>query len=72
MKRANPSDIRKCAEVAEYLKRAGVLFVPMPVLDESDHAVLLSELQNRLEAIATEAEAESNRARRDRTAGRGS
>lgn len=56
MNRASPSELRKSLEAAQALVRAGILFVPMPVLSETDHAALASQMHDRLETMAVQAE----------------
>lgn len=55
--RANPVEMRKALQAVETLKMAGLLFVPMPVLNEEDGVKLLAEMMQRLEAAIQEAEA---------------
>lgn len=57
MNRASPVDMRKALEVVEELKRAGILFVPIPVKNAVDQALLLSTLVDRLQEIEAEAKA---------------
>jgi hypothetical protein len=49
MNRASPVEMRKALEAVENLKKAGLLFVPMPVLSEADHAELLQEMMLRID-----------------------
>lgn len=56
MNRASPADLRKAIDAATTLMKAGVLFVPMPVLDEADHADLVAKLDQRLDQLASESE----------------
>lgn len=51
MQRASPVELRKALEVVETLKKAGVLFVPMPVLNKEDHERLIADFKVRLESI---------------------
>lgn len=51
IKRANPVEMRKALKAVEALKKTGVLFVPMPVLSEADHAKLLQDMMRRFEGI---------------------
>lgn len=53
MKRANVVDLRNAARAANDLTRAGVLFVPMPVLDTADHVALAKQAADRLEQMIT-------------------
>lgn len=52
MNQASPADLRKELEAAQALTKAGILFVPMPVLNEIDHAELQAEVVKRLGQIA--------------------
>ena len=45
MNRARPVDMRKALEIVQVLKDAGILFVPIPVLNE---ALMEIERQNSL------------------------
>lgn len=55
--RANPVEMRKALQAVDTLKMAGLLFVPMPVLNEEDGMKLLAEMMQRLETAIQEAEA---------------
>lgn len=57
MNRASPVDLRKAIEAAHTYVKAGLLFVPMPVLNEQDHAGLVAQADSRLETIIQESEA---------------
>lgn len=48
MNRASPIDLRKAADTAGVYVKAGLLFVPMPVLSEADHTDLLRQAHTRL------------------------
>lgn len=56
MNRASPVDLRKAIEVANAYTNAGILFVPMPVLNEADHHDLVQKASQRIEQILEEAE----------------
>ena len=56
MNRSSPSELRKSLVAAQAMVQAGILFVPMPVLNEKDHADLANQMQDRIEAMAIEAE----------------
>lgn len=58
MKRADPVQMRKALETVDALKKVGLLFVPIPVLDATDHAALLATLHTRLERMTADAEKE--------------
>ena len=60
MKRANPADLRRAAEVAHTYVKAGILFVPMPALDQADHDALVAQSADRLERLAQAAEQEQS------------
>lgn len=51
MNRASPVEMRKALEIVDAFKRAGVLFVPMPVLDEADRLQMVGQMQGRIDAI---------------------
>ncbi|MCK4500507.1 DUF1382 family protein [Candidatus Babeliales bacterium] len=52
--RTKPADIRAVAELSETMKRAGILYVPMPALNKEDYNFLLLESIRRLELIEKE------------------
>lgn len=56
MNRASPVDLRKAIEVANAYTNAGILFVPMPVLNEADHHDLVQQASHRIEQILEETE----------------
>jgi hypothetical protein len=51
MNRASPVDMRKALEIANIFSKAGILFVPMPVLNDADYAALKDRAAARLEQI---------------------
>lgn len=57
MDRASPVELRKALQVAQQLAQAGILFVPVPVLDDADKAQMGQLLQNQLARFETEADA---------------
>lgn len=57
VKRASPVAMRQALESVNAMRAAGLLFVPMPVLDEADGKVLLEQMMERLEKVTQEAEA---------------
>lgn len=48
MDKASPVEMRKALEAVHTLKQAGILFVPMPVLDKFDQIELIKNVQRRL------------------------
>ena len=54
MKRANAVDLRKAKYLVEEFVRAGIDFVPIPVIDQDDKNELAMDLQRRLEKIEKE------------------
>ena len=56
MNRANPADLRRAAEMTQRFVKAGILFVPMPALDQADHDALVAQSAERLERMAQLAE----------------
>ncbi|WP_434134399.1 DUF1382 family protein [Pseudomonas luteola] len=57
--RANVADLRRAAEMSNQLVKAGVLFVPMPVLNGQDYQELAEKANERLETLAQMAEDEA-------------
>lgn len=55
MKRADPADLRKAKYLVEEFVRAGIDFVPIPVVDQDDKNELAMDLQRRLEQLEKEA-----------------
>ena len=55
MKRANAVDLRKAKYLVDEFVRAGIDFVPIPVIDQDDKNELAMDLQRRLEQIEKEA-----------------
>ena len=51
MKRANAVDLRKAKYLVEEFVRAGIDFVPIPVIDQDDKNELAMDLQRRLEKL---------------------
>ncbi|RWU21293.1 hypothetical protein DM813_19085 [Pseudomonas alkylphenolica] len=58
MNRASPVEMRKAMEVANTLAKAGLLFVCVPVMSESDHDDLVHLAKQRLGELVEKAEAE--------------
>lgn len=56
MMRATPVSMRKALEAARVYAESGLLFVPMPVLNDSDHAELVAQAGERLERMAQQQE----------------
>lgn len=56
MNRASPVDLRKAIDAANVYLKTGLLFVPMPVLNDADYQTLAAESQRRLEVICSESE----------------
>ena len=56
MNRASPVDLRKAIDVANTYVKAGILFVPIPVIDKDKHAALVIQADLALEELLTEAE----------------
>ena len=52
MNRASPVDLRRAAEMTQRFVKAGILFVPMPALDQADHDALVAQSAERLEKMA--------------------
>ena len=60
MNRASPAELRKALEVANVFTRAGLRFVCVPVLDDSDYATLQANATYRLQQMAQQAEREES------------
>lgn len=56
MIKATPVQMRQSLEIVELMKKAGILFVPMPVVSEKDHQVQLVKLMMKLESMVAEIE----------------
>lgn len=57
MEKATPVEMRKCLVAVEAFKKAGIKFVPMPVLDDDDQDALADQMKERLEKIERMCEA---------------
>lgn len=51
MNKATPVQMRKSLEVVEAFKKAGLWFVPMPVIDETDFNNRVAEMAAKIEEI---------------------
>ncbi|MBO6278762.1 MAG: DUF1382 family protein [Pseudomonas sp.] len=56
MNRASPADLRKQIEAANLYTKAGILFVPMPVLNPDDYQALIQQADQRLGQLCEEPE----------------
>ena len=56
MNRASSVDIRNALAVVNTLVKAGIDFVPVPVLSDEDKAILVRDVQMRLAQIENESE----------------
>ena len=56
MNRANPVDMRKALETVQALKDAGILFVPIPIMNEAQHEQLKMMFNNALAEIEKQCE----------------
>lgn len=54
MNRASPVDLRLALEMAHCLAKAGVVFVPVPVLSNEDKAILVRDAYMRITQIEKE------------------
>ena len=54
MKRASPVELRKAKYLVKEFVRAGIDFVPIPVVDQDDKNELAMDLLRRLERIEKE------------------
>lgn len=60
MNRASPALLRQSLEVANTYAKAGIDFVCIPVLSESDRAKLINDGALRIEQLLDRAEAEES------------
>lgn len=58
IERASPVELRKALELAQKLAQAGVLFVPVPVLDQQDKAQMAALLHNQMDRFEKEVDGE--------------
>lgn len=58
IERASPVELRKALELAQQLAQAGILFVPVPVLDQNDKAQMGTLLHNQMERFEKEVDGE--------------
>lgn len=56
IQRASPADLRKALEIANTLAKAGLLFIPMPVLSAEDASGLQRQAFERLDKLTQAAE----------------
>lgn len=56
MNRADPVDMRKALKVADEFKKAGILFVSLPVLNKEDGNNLCVESFRRLDILEKQAD----------------
>ena len=56
MNRASSVDLRNALAVVNTLVKAGIDFVPVPVLSDEDKAILVRDVQMRLAQIENESE----------------
>ena len=56
MNRAKPVDMRKALEIVQALKDAGILFVPIPIMNEAQHEQLKMMFNNALAEIEKQCE----------------
>lgn len=62
MNRASLADMRKALVLVDGLKKAGILFVPVPVLNETHRIKLGNMVNEALQVILDEAEQEESTA----------
>lgn len=56
LSRASAAQLRAAAEAAQLYLKAGILFVPMPVLDQADYIQLVDQVDERLAKLEKEAD----------------
>ncbi|MEA3250179.1 MAG: DUF1382 family protein [Pseudomonadota bacterium] len=54
MNKASPAEARRSLEAANAYVKAGIPFVPMPVLDDTQHKQAVVESVRRLEQLESE------------------
>jgi len=64
MKRAHPYLVQSSMEAAQGMAKAGVEFVPLPILSADDHCELADQMVGRLQRLAQMAEADADRVHR--------
>lgn len=52
LKRASPSELRNALMIVNELVKAGIMFVPVPVLDDADKSDLAAMLDSRIDKMA--------------------
>ena len=60
MNKATPVQLRKCLESATAMVKSGILFVPMPVLSDEDHANLINQMLERFEKMEADAQEDTD------------
>jgi len=55
MKKATPEELKEMLDVIDSLVKSGIMFVPLPVLGETDLTALMKSLNERLEMLEMEA-----------------
>jgi len=58
IERASPVELRKALELAQQLAQAGILFVPVPVLDSQDQAQMGSLVLSQMARFEKEVDSE--------------
>lgn len=61
MNKASPVDMRKMLNVVNSFKRCGIMFVPIPVLNDEDKEKYIELMSDQLEMMATFAERGASR-----------
>lgn len=56
MQRADPVEMRKALVAADSMRNAGILFVPMPVLNKDDYKEMITEVMRRLDVLEQQCE----------------
>ena len=51
MEKATPVQIRQSLELTDYLRRAGIRFIPIPVFDDEDWIEQTKEFKRRVEQM---------------------
>ena len=55
MERASPVEMRKCLELVDQLKKAGIAFMPIPIIEDQEELYqMLTEKLDIIERVCTE------------------
>lgn len=60
MIKASPVDIRRSLEIVDSMEKAGINFVPIPIMNDRDHESLNRILNRRLDRMLKKVEVSQN------------